>query len=63
MGQNGPKSGENLRFLLKFGQKITKNGPKWAKIWRKFEIFTKIWPKNDENFEIFGKIWPKINKN
>ena len=28
MGQNGPKSGENLRFLLKFGQKLTKIRPK-----------------------------------
>ena len=39
-------------MFAKIGQEITK---KQVKIWQKFEIFDKIWPKNGENFEILTK--------
>ena len=45
-----PKSGENLRFLLKFDRKITKNGPKSGE---NFQILAKFCQKS------IGKLWLK----
>ena len=40
----------------KIRQEMTKNQ---VKIWKKFEIFAKIWPKNGENFQILAKFGQK----
>ena len=50
-----------------FDASLAKNVKNQVKIRQKFEIFAKIWPKNNENFEILakfgkksiGKLWSK----